>query len=253
MGLIGNYSVVSRYNTRSIGSGLAFTCYRSASPVNADKNRFVGGFSPYFGAPVGYLHPMSYLLPLKPGAMRAISNSTSTSSAIGAAGRNIVSTGVGLAVGATTAQAIVQIITSGYGTSSSSALAAAVISLITSGSATSSGSTLLGAVINIEPSGASVSSGQTIMTAIGHIVTEGGGSPELSPQGLALSLLDDNDIETGYSMRESLRLILSALSGKVSGAGGAVISIRDVNDTIDRIIATVDANGNRTSVTLNKD
>jgi hypothetical protein len=80
-----------------------------------------------------------------------------------------------------------------------------------------------------------------------------GGPVELSPQGLAEELLDNQDIETGYSMRESLRVILSALSGKLSGAGSSGISIRDVNDTVDRIIATVDANGNRTAITITKD
>ena len=50
-------------------------------------------------------------------------------------------------------------------------------------------------------------------------------------------------------MRESLRLILSALVGKLSGAPGTTITIRDINDQIDRIVATVDSNGNRTAVT----
>lgn len=71
----------------------------------------------------------------------------------------------------------------------------------------------------------------------------------LSPEGLAASLMDNNDIETGYSMREALRLILSSVSGKLSGAGTVTITIRNVPDDKDRIIATVDSNGNRTSVT----
>ncbi len=56
-------------------------------------------------------------------------------------------------------------------------------------------------------------------------------------------------IEPGYTLRDSLRLMLSAMAGKISGAGGTNVLIRDVNDTKDRINATVDASGNRTAVT----
>lgn len=72
---------------------------------------------------------------------------------------------------------------------------------------------------------------------------------ELSPENLAAQILDNNDIETNYSMREALRLILSTLAGKVSGAPGTTITIRSVTDGTDRVVATVDANGNRTAVT----
>lgn len=71
----------------------------------------------------------------------------------------------------------------------------------------------------------------------------------LSPEGLAASLMDNNDIETGYSLREALKLILASVAGKLSGAGTATITIRNVPDDKDRIVATVDSNGNRTSVT----
>lgn len=71
----------------------------------------------------------------------------------------------------------------------------------------------------------------------------------LSPEGLAASLMDNNDIESGYSLREALRLILASVAGKLSGAGTATITIRNVPDDKDRIVATVDSNGNRTSVT----
>jgi hypothetical protein len=72
---------------------------------------------------------------------------------------------------------------------------------------------------------------------------------DLSPEGLAASLLDNSDIESGYSLREAMRLVMSSLVGKVSGAGTTTITIRNVPDTKDRIIATVDSNGNRTAIT----
>lgn len=68
---------------------------------------------------------------------------------------------------------------------------------------------------------------------------------------IAAALLDlANGVETSYSVRQAFRLVLAALAGKLSGAAGTDIAIRDVNDTKDRIQATVDAVGNRSAVTL---
>lgn len=56
-------------------------------------------------------------------------------------------------------------------------------------------------------------------------------------------------IETGYTLKQSVRLMLAALAGKLSGADGTTVTIRDAADAKNRIVATVDANGNRTAVT----
>lgn len=70
-------------------------------------------------------------------------------------------------------------------------------------------------------------------------------------QEIADALLDRTaGVETGFTLRQALRLILSACAAKLSGAGGATITLRDVNDAKDRITATVDAHGNRLAVTL---
>lgn len=67
---------------------------------------------------------------------------------------------------------------------------------------------------------------------------------------IADALLDRSaGIETGFTPRQALRLILSALAAELSGAGTNTITIRDINDTKDRIVATVDSNGNRTAIT----
>jgi hypothetical protein len=63
-------------------------------------------------------------------------------------------------------------------------------------------------------------------------------------------LLDrSNGVETSYTPRQTLRLLLASQAGKVSGAATTTIAIRDVNDAKDRITATVDADGNRTAIT----
>lgn len=65
------------------------------------------------------------------------------------------------------------------------------------------------------------------------------------------ALLDRaNGVESGWSLRKMMRLMSSALLGKASGGGTATVTFRDVGDTTNRIVATVDANGNRSAVTL---
>lgn len=61
-----------------------------------------------------------------------------------------------------------------------------------------------------------------------------------------------NGIETGYTLRQAQRIILSAVAGESSGhtSGASSPVYRDVNDTKNRITASCDADGNRTSVTL---
>lgn len=69
--------------------------------------------------------------------------------------------------------------------------------------------------------------------------------------GVPNALLDEtNGIETSFTFRQSMRLMLSALCGKASGLATTTATFRDVNDTTNRIVATVDANGDRTAVTL---
>ena len=52
----------------------------------------------------------------------------------------------------------------------------------------------------------------------------------------------------GVSAEEMMRLMMSILNGKVSGAGTGVERFRDLADTKDRVVATVDAAGNRLSI-----
>jgi hypothetical protein len=71
----------------------------------------------------------------------------------------------------------------------------------------------------------------------------------LSNAGIDAVLDRADGVETGWTLRQGLRLILSALAGKLSGAATATVTIRDVNDAKNRIVATVDASGNRSAVT----
>jgi hypothetical protein len=58
-------------------------------------------------------------------------------------------------------------------------------------------------------------------------------------------------IETGYTLQQTLQLIGAAVAGKLSGAATVTNTIRSMDDSADRITATVDGSGNRTAVTHN--
>ena len=60
----------------------------------------------------------------------------------------------------------------------------------------------------------------------------------------------DEVVEGSYTLRQMMRLIAGALGSKVSGAATTTITFRDLGDSKDRIVATVDADGNRSAITL---
>lgn len=57
-------------------------------------------------------------------------------------------------------------------------------------------------------------------------------------------------VEGSYTADEVLRIMAAALAGKVSGAGTGTETFKGLDGTTDRIVSTVDANGNRTAVAL---
>lgn len=57
-------------------------------------------------------------------------------------------------------------------------------------------------------------------------------------------------VETGLTVRQAFRLMSSALFGKASGLATSTAVFRDYADTKARITATVDADGNRSALTL---
>lgn len=96
----------------------------------------------------------------------------------------------------------------------------------------------------------------SVVGAVGSVTGNVGGNVAGSVGtvgGLTLTgLLDLADsIETGLTVRTALRLIAAVLGGKVSGGGTPTETIRNaVADSKDRVVATVDASGNRSAITL---
>ncbi len=66
---------------------------------------------------------------------------------------------------------------------------------------------------------------------------------------IATALLDlANGVETSWTLRQAMRIVLSALGGRISGASTGTLVFRDVNNTVDRITAACDIYGDRTNV-----
>lgn len=83
--------------------------------------------------------------------------------------------------------------------------------------------------------------------AVGDVVA---GTGLIEWDGTAERRALDQVVEGTLSLAQALRVMLAALAGKASGGGSTTITFRDVADAKARITATVDANGNRTAVTL---
>jgi hypothetical protein len=75
----------------------------------------------------------------------------------------------------------------------------------------------------------------------------------VSSAGLSAAAVDavlDEVIEGTLTLRQVMRLLKAGIAGKSSGGGTATIKFRDTADAKDRIAATVDTAGNRSSVTV---
>lgn len=71
--------------------------------------------------------------------------------------------------------------------------------------------------------------------------------------GLDIPTVDDfwdEEVDGTTTARQSMRLANATLGGKASGLATTTAVYRDLADTKDRVVGSVDANGNRTAVTL---
>lgn len=63
-------------------------------------------------------------------------------------------------------------------------------------------------------------------------------------------ILDEQIGDSTVTMRQALRALIAGMVGKLSGAATTEVTIRNVADTKNVVVATVDADGNRSAVTL---
>lgn len=253
MGILGNYSIIHKSPGRFM-SGVGNVVNRASfSKSGSLRNRFFAT-ARFSAIPSGYVHPYTWAMAQVSGGLashKQLAATLSETKALSALGINIEAALSASLVESDAILALIVALQASLDAGGSFTAANMAIILLLQANLSASGTYTDAQLNSIVGMIAALSAGGSISNSITNLVNlsaDIGGPVELSPQGLAEELLDNQDIETGYSMRESLRLILSALSGKLAGSGTTTITIRDINDTVDRIIATVDANGNRTSI-----
>ena len=114
--------------------------------------------------------------------------------------------------------------------------------------ATPTAAAVTGAVGSVTGAVGSVTAGVTVATnndKTGYALTSA------ERNAVSDALLDRADaIATGITTRQALEIAIAVLAGKLSGAATATITIRDVADTKNVVVSTVDGNGNRTATTI---
>jgi hypothetical protein len=206
-----------------------------------------------FSVPTGY-NGRSWILPHKAGAVSAINkfDSIGTLTATGAQGVNgtltstdsigtLAATGALVVTGSATINCTCTVTGSAYAALVGSTTQADALGTIT-GTATA-----LGWMTCTLAGNGSLS---VVSYATGALSATIAPATDLTAGIFSSYLLDNEDVESGLTLRKALRLIAAATAGKVSGAAGSTVTIRNaVADGKDRIVATVDSNGNRTAIT----
>lgn len=204
--------------------------------------------------PIGYYPPKCWMMPRKLGNMtnRGTTSGTGAVSPLSMAqGLNgsapITGAGTLSAIGALIVSATANLTGSGDITT---AQLVAVLQAVANLSGTVSVSALLGALANVaaDLTGSGTADG-SVINALGEMDASLAAYGALTPDNLAIYVWN-YIIEQGFSAQQLMRLISAAQLGEVSGASGTIVTFRDVNNTVNRITATVDSYGDRTAVTL---
>jgi len=241
-----------RWGTNPGGESEGFV--RSGPLRNFHGEARVTGESLKSSRPSGLRHPYTWSMARTNGAMasRLEIEGSATYTGAGALGRNLTGTSSGVgsftATGALVVSGTATI--NGVATVTSNAFAALLATATITGTATPT------AAITAIGWGVTAINGVATFTgtryATGTLEAEITPFTELSPQSLASAVWGEV-LEAGYSAQEIMRVMSAALGGEVSGAGTATVTIRDIGDTANRIVASVDGTGNRTAVTLDVD
>jgi hypothetical protein len=265
MALFGNGNNYGNPCIRVFGAGVvALTTYPSALVSNFDQGGFrrnsywgTGINSNYASIPSGKYNSYAWMMPAKAGAIashRTIIGEGDLDAAI-TGGRN----GAATLAGSGSLTAIGQLVVSLAATLAGSGdITAADLRAFLNASATLSGSGSVSALLSAEAELAANLSGSgdidAVIKALGTMSSTITSSGDLlTTSNVGNAVLDAlNGVEDDWTLRQALRIILAALGGKVSISGNTV-TIRDINDTSDRIVATTTTDGQRTAVTLDAD
>ena len=262
MGLLQNGYRDASAGVRIFGATASNNAYPYTLPTNTDKtgtkrNIFTAeGYSAKSGIGSGHLHPSSWMLPQKAGGLSSYGEAAGIASWSGgiAAGRNIAATFAGAATFTGTGQLVVSGVGSFAGVGAFTGNVTAALGAVGSFAGAASFSGAVTAYGNIVGAFAGVASFEAIRYATGSMAGSFAPAITLEAAGFSSYLLDQEDVETGLTLRQALRLVTAATAGKIAGGGTSTITIRNaVVDGVDRITATVDSSGNRTAITYDLD
>jgi hypothetical protein len=110
-----------------------------------------------------------------------------------------------------------------------------------------------GAVASVTGAVGSVT-GSVGSIASGGITAASFAADSITASALAASavdeILDDTIGDSTITVRQALRVLIAGMAGKLSGAATTTVTIRNVADSANVIVAAVDADGNRSAVTV---
>jgi len=262
MALIGNRSILNKSYQRTYGgtataatfhnnnksSLMASSILRSRAQLQFKKASIPG---------TGYGPGSAFMMPMAGGELgvqRVNGVATVTSGEIAAmiAALDAIA-GVATVVGFANAVGLIEIAGESDGVASVTADTLVTSSMSSTISAAATVAANLGAVIPCEASSAGIATSSVNLKGIGRLnaTLSIGASGYLSNDDVErlADAVAGISVESSYDLQQALRLILSATAGKVSGADTTTITFRNVGDSKNRIVATVDSDGNRTGIT----
>lgn len=284
MGLLGNHSVLNKNPGRALGGSTVSETRAQWSKLGPIAGRFTGsaGYSAKENVPTGYLPPYTYGLPRASGGLSAFNMALGTSVAAANGAMGVAAAGSLAGVGTLTATGALIVSASGALTGTGAATGAILAALAAVGAA--AGSCVVVGATTALGWATGAASGVATLAATRYATGELAGDitpfTELSPQNLATAVwaavaAQNNDagsmgeklngagsagnpwteeIESGMTAAQAMRLLTAVLGGELTGAGTGTVTIRNaVADDTDRVVATVDDDGNRTSITLDLD
>ena len=258
MALLGNYSLVNKIPVKYFGGTTGDAQVRSNfNQSGRYRNRMYPDQTttalPLYSVPTGSYPTLSWIIPQIAGSL--------------ASGNQIIGTSPTTANLAGGLNAAASLAGSGTVTNAAMLLIASLIASV-SGTGNSTNANLL-AILQASAGLIGDSSLSATRTAIAYLASDATGASTLTAVNYAIGELSANIlsygaltpqgisdavwaqiIESGLTSAEILRIMASALAGKVSGAGTGVETFVGLNQVTNRITSTVDANGNRLSVVV---
>ncbi len=274
-----NGTVNAQYPFRLMGAGIAGlkTMFGRSERMNQSVGEGITS-QVFSSVPTGYRPPATWKMAYKSGALSSRNEANITFDADGAnaaQGINISSTvtitlttsGTAAAVAAAIGSATITFTAAGTAVAPLNAIGSATITFTAAGTPSADGS--ISGTTTITVSGAGV------LTAIGHMVATpidtaltadaiasavwsalaaannatGTMGEKLNDAGSASNPWTEV-IESGLSAAELLRIIAAALAGQVSGAGTGTETFKGLDGSTERIVSTVDDDGNRSTVVV---